>query len=112
VKAVEAAAIVVVSPNHANATLGTVIGQMRATPDTWNLCLSEDARMKHLNNLSLTSIDVVIALMDLLCHNQTDRHADPAVVPPRPITQEQAELAVHLALVLTFAFENAIQEAP
>ncbi len=43
IKAVEAAAIPIVSPNDRTATLGKVLGQLRSTPQKWQVVLSEGA---------------------------------------------------------------------
>lgn len=95
VRAVEHAAIPIVSPNDTGATLGKLIGQMTgggrfAIPD-----LREHTDAK--------SHDVLIAMMRLLWTGQSDRHGGPSSVS---VTQEQAEAAVMLAVTLVGWFET------
>jgi hypothetical protein len=101
VKAVEAAAIPVVLPNDPGATLGKVIGQLRANPQKYTVVFSRDA--SPAKGTTLSPLEVVIALADSLWSNQTDRHA-----PIVPITQTQAELAVHMAVTLVHTFRSAV----
>jgi hypothetical protein len=96
IKAVEAAAIPVVSPKDTTATLGKVIGGMRASPRRWRCELADGSH-------GASSIEIIIAMMDLLWVNQTDRHA-----PVQPVTQAQAETAIHLALTLVQFFSRSI----
>jgi len=101
VKAVEAAAIPVVLPHDPGATLGKVIGQLRANPQKYTVVFSRDA--SPAKGTTLSPLEVVIALADSLWSNQTDRHA-----PIVPITQTQAELAVHMAVTLVHTFRSAV----
>ena len=101
VKAVEAAAIPVVLPNDPVATLGKVVGELRANPQKYTVVLARDATPAR--GATLTPLEVVIALADLLWVNQTDRHA-----PIVPISQAQAEVAVHVALTLVQTFRAAL----
>jgi hypothetical protein len=101
IKAVEAAAIPVVSPKNSKATLGTVIGELRNTPQKWQAVLSRDVPVATLG--SMAPIDVIANLAALLWVNQTDRHA-----PVQPIQQAQAETAVHLALSLVQVFTRSV----
>lgn len=105
VKAVEAAAIPVVSPNNAKATLGTVIAQLRATPQKWQVVLARDVPISARS--PATPLEVVTNMAALLWGNQTDRHA-----PIQPVTQEQGEMAVHLALTLVQIFTRAVKLVP
>lgn len=88
VRAVEAASIPVVTPNDPQAILGRVIGTLRSNPGKWRLSVSRPAR---LTGGTMDSVEVLIANMDLLWHNQTDRHAQADPQPTVPITQGQAE---------------------
>jgi len=103
VMAVEAASIPVVTPNDPQATLGRVVGTLRSNPGRWRLSLSRPAR---LTGGTMDSVEVLIANLDLLWHNQIDRHAQADPQPPVPVTQEQAETAVHLALLLVQVFRS------
>jgi hypothetical protein len=98
IKAVEAAAIPVVSPNNSKATLGTVLGDLKAAPQKWQLVLSRPS------TTGIAPVEVVTHLVSLLWANQTDRHA-----PVQPIDQSQAEEAVHIALMLVHTFARALK---
>jgi hypothetical protein len=94
IKAVEVAAIPVVSPNNPRATLGTIIRDMRAKPEKWSFRLGEDP----------AGVDTVIANLDLLWTGHDTRHG--SLDPDAPIraTQEQAETAAQLAALLVSWF--------
>jgi hypothetical protein len=96
---VEEATIPVVLPNDTSATLGKVIGELRAAPARWDCPFTRDPKLP--SGMRVTSIEAVIALLDLLWVNQTDRHA-----PVVPITQAHAESAVQLALALVGIFRS------
>jgi hypothetical protein len=102
VKAVEAVAIPVVLPNDPGATLGKVLGELRANPQKYVVIFARDATPS--KGATLTPLEVMISLADLLWVNQTDRHA-----PIVPITQAQAEVAVHIALTLVQTFRSAVK---
>jgi hypothetical protein len=106
VKAVEAAAIPVVLPNDSLATLGKVVAQLRATPQKFSFVFVRDA--SPANGVTLSPLEVVIALVDLLWSNQTDRHAAGDPQPAVPVTQAQAEQAVNVALTLVHAFRSSV----
>lgn len=99
VKAVEESAIPVVLPTDQSATLGKVIGALRAAPGTWDCVFARGSRMTSAT--AVTSMEIVIGMLDLLWANQTDRHA-----PIQPVTQAQAESAVQLALALVEMFRS------
>jgi hypothetical protein len=86
IKAVEAAAAQVVTPNDLKATLGTIIGEMRTNPAAYEFAISPG------------DADTVLAMMASLWKGQTDRHAGNQ--PTVPITPEAGEAAVHLAAAL------------
>lgn len=96
VKAVEAAAIPVVSPNNGGATLGTVIGQMRADGD-WKLDMTRE-------HATQTTQQVVLGNMQTLWTGQNDRHAGQAGYTPS--TQAEAEAVVLLAVPLVQWFSS------
>src|SRR5438552_18019028 len=98
IKAVEAAAIPVISPNNAKATLGTVIGDLKSAPQKCQLVLTRPS------TTGIGSVEVVTHLVSLLWANQTDRHAQ-----AQPIDQPQAEQAVHIALLLVHTFGRALK---
>lgn len=103
--AVEAAAIPVVALNNAKATLGTVIRELRSTPQKWHVVLARDIELP--GGAQMPTIEAVTNMAALLWVNQTDRHA-----PVEPIQQEQAEMAVHVALTLVHLFTRSVTRAP
>jgi hypothetical protein len=90
VKAVEAAAHVVVEPNNARATLGTMIGQLRDNPRAFRVALSGPP--------GRDGVTVVSAMMGLLWDGQTSRHGGKE--PTHPETLDEARMAVSLAVTL------------
>jgi len=105
IKAVEAAAIPIISPNNSKATLGSVIGQLRSTPQKWQVVLARGIDVH--GGEPTESIEIVTNLAALLWVNQADRHA-----PVQPIQQRQAEMAVHIALTLVQVFTQSITPVP
>lgn len=91
VKAVEAALIPVVQPNHGRATLGTVLGELRANSDRWQIAI--DHGPNHTGD-----IRPFVAMAEALWTGQTDRHATNG--PTRSVSQTAAEGAVFLAATL------------
>jgi hypothetical protein len=96
VKAVESVAIPLVLTNDPLATLGKVIGEMRNDPTGWSCTFTEPTADGQ------SPVDVVIAMLGVLWKNDRERHA-----PVVPITQAQAESAVHLALTLVQLFRSS-----
>jgi hypothetical protein len=94
-KAVEAAARTVVTPSDSTATLGKIIGEMRSDPTRWSCTFTEPTKEGQ------SPVEVVIAMLDVLMKNHTDRH--PPIVA---VTQKRAESAVHLALTLVQLFRS------
>lgn len=97
VKAVEDAAIPVVSPNDRDATLGKISSQMRNTGD-WGLPLSRE------DEYAPTST-TLLSMMKMLWAGQADRHGghhDADLV----ITQDAAEIAVTTAATLVQWFTS------
>jgi hypothetical protein len=103
VKAVEAAAIPVVTPKDPTATLGKILGELRNNPQKFSTAFSRDASLGQ--GTTLTPLQVVIALADLLWKNQTDKHGSPQ--PSVPITQTQAEAGVMIAVTLVEMFRRS-----
>lgn len=97
VKAVEDAAIPVVSPNDTTATLGKINSQMRSTGN-WGLPLAREDE-------HATTSKTLLSVMKMLWAGQADRHGghhDPSLV----ITQEAAEVAVMTAATLVQWFTS------
>jgi hypothetical protein len=94
VKAVESAAHAVVQPNHADATLGTMRGELRANAVRWTLAIP--------GKDGTGSIQPLVAMLGLLWDGQEWRHG--GQLPERDATPEEAETAVHLAATLVHWF--------
>jgi hypothetical protein len=92
VRAVEAAAGPVLTPNDQMPTLGTMISVFRDKPDTWDSAVDPKR--------------VLVQMLQLLWTNEYSRHVDPGVDSPLHVTQGEAESAVMLALTLTSWFTS------
>ncbi|KQQ68445.1 hypothetical protein [Microbacterium sp. Leaf320] len=90
IKAVEAAAIPVVSPNNTSATLGSVLAQMRDQRD-WKLELTREESTN-------SSAGTLLGMVQTLWKGQNDRHAGAAGYTAS--TRAEAEAAVMLAVPL------------
>jgi hypothetical protein len=99
IKAVEDAAIPVVSPMNSNATLGTVLRQMEDQAD-WTLPLDRE-------HPRAPSLEVLIAMMRMLWHGQHDRHGGQPSAPG-DVSVEEATIAVSLAVTLVNLFSSAL----
>lgn len=95
VRAVETAAIAVVQPSHGTATLGTVIGQMRADGD-WRPPLRKPK--------DFDSAQLLLNLLQTLWHGHRDRHGS---VDYSDVTHAEARSAVTLAATLVDWFASA-----
>jgi hypothetical protein len=91
IKAVEAASIPVVVPTQAGATLGHVLGQLDRQGDLYELAITD-------NTGAAASVIAVAHLVRLLWEGHSDRHGGGS--RSRPISQDSAEMAVHLATTL------------
>lgn len=90
VKAIEAAAQPVVSPNNTTATLGTIIRDMETKPAKWTFALGD--------------LETVIAMMKLVWTN----HFRHGTQPRDDHIPEEADAAVHLALPLVRFFVGGL----
>ncbi|GAA5065502.1 hypothetical protein [Nocardia callitridis] len=95
--AVEAAAIPVVVPNQADATLGHVLGQLNQQGHLYQMAINDRS------GVSLP-ITVVVQLIRLLWDGHTDRHE--GVTRAVPITREAAQMATHAAVTLVQWFTS------
>lgn len=103
VKAVEAAAIPVVSPKNGTATLGTVIADIKNQRD-WKLDMTRE-------HPDAPTKDVLLGMMQVLWTGQNDRHA--GQVGYTKSSRAEAEVAVMLAVPLVQLFTSgAIQRRP
>lgn len=103
IKAVEDAAVPVVSPSNGRATLGTVLTQIERQGD-WRLPMErEDDRAP--------SRDVIIGMMRMLWHGQHDRHGGQPSAPG-DVSIQEATVAVSLAVTLVNLFEAGMVTRP
>lgn len=94
IKAVEDAAIPIVSPRNGTATLGTVLRDMRAQED-WDLPMArKDDRTP--------SGGVLLGMMQMLWTGQHTRHGGQSDLPP--LTHEEAVVGVSLAVTVVHWF--------
>lgn len=101
IKAVEAAAKPIVSPNNGRTTLGTVIRDMRAKPEKWSVRLRSQTRSDQMASL--------IGMLDALWSGQDGtRHGDSDESTPMDVRQEDAEAALSLALTLVHWFTTGV----
>jgi hypothetical protein len=90
IKAVEAASIPVVLPKGHRETLGKVRSHLRDAPTKWELAIpGQDGK---------GDVGPVVSMLGLLWEGQSDRHGGSPL--SRPISQESAEMAVHLGTTL------------
>ncbi|NVJ09625.1 hypothetical protein HUW63_30930 [Myxococcus sp. AM001] len=101
VKAAEAAMVPVVSPNNAQATLGTMLGDMKAAPGKFSV---------ELVSLDSSSVpfDVVLGMSRILWKSQPSRHGTPEERPHSNVTIKAAEGAIHLAVALVQWFAGGV----
>jgi hypothetical protein len=92
IRAVEAVARPVVTPNDRLATLGKIIGELRAAPTKWKVDLAEGTS------------EQVTEMAAMLWQSQFDRHGTDDESVPLNVSQEQADAAVHVAIALVRLF--------
>lgn len=102
IKAVEDAAIPVVSPTNTRATLGTVIQQMTDQGD-WTMPMLKE-------HTKAAPGDVLVSNMRMLWHGQHDRHGGQPDQPSAPgnVSAEEAAVAVGLAVTLVSWFDAGL----
>ena len=97
IKAVEAAAIPIVEPNNTRATLGTVLGTLKAQPANWELAILGPDR-------AASDAKPLVPMIELLWHGQSDRRG--GSLPTVPISVQAAPMAVRLAATLVHWFSS------
>lgn len=90
VRAVEAAAKPVVVPRAENATLGTIISALQDQPHKWEATVG--------------TVEDACSLMRSLWTSQLDRHGTDDESVPLNVSQQQAEAATHISLLLVRMF--------
>lgn len=99
VKAVEDAAIPVVVPKQSGATLGHVIRQL-AADGNWRLPLNRE-------DPAAPTAETVVRMCKALWKGHHDRHGgDPTA--PKSVNQDEAEVAVHMAVFLVQGFTSGL----
>lgn len=100
IRAIEAAAIAVVSPADKQATLGKIIGELRSNKSKFEVLL-------HPAN-GFDGVGAIIAEMDLLWKSQFDRHGTPDDDVPLNVSLEEAEVAVVKATSLVHCLNRGL----
>ncbi len=104
VAAVEAALKPLVSPNDATATLGKMIGEMKANPGPYQVLLHRTSPPGNSDD----PVGAVRGMLELLWHSQTDRHGtDDRAVPPS-VSIEEARAAVALATLVVHWVKSGV----
>jgi len=96
IKAVEAAAVPVISPRNPRATLGTVLRDLGVSQTHWQLAIRGPD--------GTGDITPLLTMIRLLWQGQSDRHG--GITPTAAPTQSAAEMAVHLGMTLTQWFQS------
>lgn len=96
IRAVEAASKPLISPLNDRTTLGTVIRDIRAKPEKWEVALD------HADAESVASVCA------LLWEGQIDRHGTDDLDTPVNVSQDEADTAFHLALALVRIFSGGL----
>lgn len=99
VKAVEDAAVPIVVPKQAEATLGHVIGQLRQDGD-WSLPLTRE-------DPSAPTAETVLRLCQALWKGHHDRHGGDASAA-QSVGHKEAEAAVQIAVLLVHGFATGM----
>lgn len=97
IKAIEAIAWPTITPNDNKATLGTMLGEIRASSSKWKTAISGVTTDQ--------GISAVKDIMQLVWDGQTDRHGTAHPVAP---SQEAAEQAVLCAVVICNFFNRSL----
>lgn len=95
IKSIEAAAWPVITPNNNKATLGHIIGEIKANPNKWHSSITEKE--------TGISSSMLVQAMQLVWEGQTDRHGS---AKPVTVTQEAAEQAVFTAVMICAYFNR------
>ena len=94
IRAVEAAAKPVITPDDPGATLGKIIRAIRDKPEKWTVVLDK------------SSPGQIADMADLIWKGQLDRHGTDNPDAPLNVTQEEADAAVYIAISLARLFAS------
>jgi hypothetical protein len=100
IKAVEAAAIPVVTPADPGATLGTIISALSDKPDKWTVALEPKD--------GLDSVAELTRMRRLLWKSHKTQHGEAGTGPPKTMSPMEAEAALYLASTLVHWFASGI----
>lgn len=98
VKAVEAAAAPVISPDDSRATLGKMIAALRDAPHKWAVPLGGESE----------GPAVLREMMAGVWRGQHDRHGTADEAQPISVSLREAEAALHVAITLVHLFESGL----
>lgn len=105
IKAIESAAHAVIETNNTKATLGTMLGIIKATPTKFAVAVPAPT------STPTSVVAMVEAMMRTVWEGQTARHGGKA--PTRTESLEAARFAIHLAVTLVQGFTSgAITKVP
>ena len=93
-KAVEAAAKETITPNDQLATLGRMVGEMKANPEKW---------LTDLGSPGSDDLMTVVGMMKMMWEGQL-RHGNPD--EPLDVSAEQCQMIVHTAAILVHWFQS------
>ncbi|WP_191912108.1 hypothetical protein [Desertimonas flava] len=94
VRAVEAIARPVISPDDSLATIGKMAAALKAKPEKWTTTLGD--------------VGLVESMLRALSAGQHDRHGTDDETTPLTVSQAEAEAAVHLAVTLVQWFRSGV----
>jgi hypothetical protein len=97
-RAIEAAAKSIISPENDVTTVGTLIRDISAKPSKW------DFKLPH--GSSGDPVNLILGLMRLVWKSQFDRHGTDDETIPLNVSQEEAETALHVAGFLVHQFSS------
>jgi hypothetical protein len=97
IKAVEAAARPIVTPNDANATLGRMINAMNSKPDKWR---------SRFTDPGIPVVPVIVEMMKLIWKSQLDRHGTDDETVALSVTLDESHDALQLAITLVQWFQG------
>lgn len=106
IKAIEAACWPIITPNDHRATLGRMMGELRAHPELLDTSIHEPEVAANTDSVEpSTGVQSVIKQMELVWNGQTDRHGTSNPVTP---SLQSAEQAVIIALSLCHQFSRGL----
>lgn len=110
VKAAEVAVTTVVTPRDPLGTLGRAIGEMKSHPDRFRVRLQGVGDSQRGSERDLDAVAITRLMVQLLWRSQLDRHGAASPDAPISVTQNEAEAAVHLAVLLVQWFTTGVVE--